>query len=168
MIAVAALDVESDALDLCALLDPDARRYQPHVTILPRFECRSLPELKWPGMVGFRLPLRGPKNNGAGLWWYESDPALPGFDCLMRLHADLASQLGDEKKAIASDFWHDGYLPHLTLGRALPSRLHLPEALEVRVTSACTYEILQCDPPAVTRHSAPSGIFAASAICDGY
>lgn len=157
MIAVAALDVESDAIDLCALLDPDAGRYQPHITILPRFECRALPALKWPGMVGFRIVLRGPRNNGAGIWWYEGDRALPEYDCLVRLHADLAAQLGNEGRAIASDFWNDGYLPHLTLGRVLPNRSHLPEALEVRVTSACTYEIVQCDPPVVMRHSASSG-----------
>lgn len=153
MQAVLALDVVSDAFDLSDLLGGDARAFQPHISILPRFETPDLDAAMFAHLrpsLGLTVELCGPEDNGTGLWWCECLPEMQGHRELTALHNESTWLLAGAACPVTPNFWGNGYRPHLTLGHEIDLPL-LPRRLEVTVVSICLYVIQEQPSLAVQR-----------------
>lgn len=140
--AVIALDLASSRLDLPSLLRGTARRFQPHITLLPRFPlhpehhgrafARSIADLGH-ALTNIALPLSGPHWPEADLGWYEPEAEGAGRALLKGVHASiLREELRTGRIATEPRFSGSAFHPHMTVvwraeaqgPEPLPTRIH--------------------------------------------
>lgn len=123
--AVVAIDVSSPDVDLGPKLRGTARKFAPHITIVPRVSASALrarmargwPELRAAVEALRRSPLelRGPTRIADELDWYESDETCRGHRLLVDLHRLAMDRLLDPlRPAPDMGFVRQGYRPHMT------------------------------------------------------
>lgn len=151
MFGVLAIEVASDSLDLELVLTGDARLFQPHISVLPRFTVAGgayPPFQQLCTSLGLLVQLAGPSRNETGLWWYECTPVLQGYERLLALHAEVSKSFAVQPAE--PDFWGNGYRPHITLG-PIASDMELPELIEVRAVATALYLAIPGHQTSVTR-----------------
>lgn len=153
MLAIAAIDVDCAAMPLAPLLSGPARRFRPHVTLMPRFDADASPAVQ-AALATAALPetlvVRGPHSPASGLLWYESDPDCEGHADMIALHDLCASFAKSECGAYSGS----GFRPHMTIASET-SRLPqgLPETLRLTLISMVIYRFgHDPDYDPVTRH----------------
>lgn len=124
--AVLAVDVQAKGIDLRPRLRGVARKFAPHITLVPRFAFRGAidrhrdqwqmlaRELIW--AFPDNIELRGIRHLGRGLSWYECSHGCRGFQALRHAH-DRSLQFLSDTIGAAPPPDHVGrrYRPHLTL-----------------------------------------------------
>lgn len=146
--AVIALDVRGVGRDLNVLLRGTARKFAPHITLLPRFRAGKTMEAQaWGAQLAARIcgteliELCGPKWIGT-IGWYECEPQRRGWIRLAEAHgALLALMLETGGHQIRPDHSGSGFRPHMTAfwDTSEPSRA-LPDRIDVVPTAIALYE----------------------------
>lgn len=156
---VIAIEVECVSFLLQDKLQGDARRFLPHISILPRFSVESgnvqaLVERAAFTDLPSEISLRGPREMSSQLAWYECGPQDIGFEELIRLHGRWASQLSPFARPDNLSHWGREYRPHLTIrsNEAAGQNLMLPDVLKVRPSGSVLYEYLSEDTKPAKRH----------------
>ncbi|GBH29427.1 2'-5' RNA ligase family protein [Sphingobium xenophagum] len=125
MFAIAAIDVDCAAMPLAPLLSGPARRFRPHVTLMPRFDADASPAVQ-AALANAALPqalvVSGPRSPTSDLLWYECDPNCEGYADMVALHNLCASFAKSECGAYSGS----GFRPHMTIASETGS---LPEGL---------------------------------------
>lgn len=144
---VLALDVTCDAFPLEDFLQGDARRFSPHITILPRFTSKEigavvLPRFDMREYIPMSIELRGPKEIDDKLEWYECGPMETGFDRLIAAHNEMLSLFASFVQPADSRHWGQKYRPHMTIrsNGVCASSLNLPDSISVRPLELVLYE----------------------------
>ncbi len=147
MLGLIAVDVHTSEIPLHDILQGAARRFAPHVTIMPRFHFGNLSllrarvtEIEVPGAI----ELRGPRMPSDSLVWYECDSDCIGYVTLKGAHA-TCMRLTSYQHGL---FNGPNYRPHLTIAsnavRAMkdfPDRIEvLPQALVLYIYGAAPDE----------------------------
>lgn len=161
-----ALDVTGNAIDLGDLLQGTARRFAPHITLLPRFPLRSdtadAGMRRWldeavADLAFATIALIGPREPEPDLTWYETAAGDDGRARLHRVHAALlhhalSSGLLDAEPRFAGSRYH----PHMTVRWRAPDPpiRDMPARLLVRGCAVALYRYA-ADPhrDPVLRHS---------------
>lgn len=156
---VLAVDVDFRSSDFEGLRSGSARRYAPHISILPRCHVSSsvLDRLRKFSPEIFEntwFELRGPKAVNSRLAWYESEFGLQGNDVLRQLHAEALSFASSVNLKPAIEHCGANYRPHLTLVSG--TRIGFPESAPSRISaiakSISAYEINDGLESSITRH----------------
>jgi len=129
MLGILAWDVAVQGVPLADFLTGAARRFRPHVTLMPRTPIARhldlrvlLRDLVSPS----RIMLNGPRSPAPGLFWYECDPGQPGHDELVSAHHRCMKVYG----APHGPYTGRNYRPHLTIAAGSdPPPKGLPEQL---------------------------------------
>jgi hypothetical protein len=147
--AVLALDVRTEPIDISPWMRGAARKFLPHVTVLPRFEpaanawteiiarARTLPLA---GLHPFELI--GPVRICSELAWYEALPDQTGYDALTALHRAALHSVGESNVWFVENFIKANYRPHLTIRWRVPvgDTRELPSSLRARATALSFYQ----------------------------
>lgn len=146
---VLAIEVESASFSLVDELRGDARRFLPHISILPRFSLNSegvsaLARKATFGSLPGVIKLRGPREMSDQLAWYECHPQDIGFKELVCLHDKWTLDLSLCARPADVRHWGQAYRPHMTIrSNELASEdPKLPDVLEVRPLRTVLYEFL--------------------------
>ena len=136
---VIALDVTSPDLDLSALLRGTASRFNPHITLMPRFPIRNLKTVvaDWTPIVSsLNLPshhlyrLSGPKWPERDLCWYEFGDDIDGRNLLQQAHeAALSQALHAGLIEKPPHFSGKSFHPHMTIAWRAEPQGNLPGSL---------------------------------------
>jgi hypothetical protein len=148
---VVAVDIQGVDIDLGSKLRGTARKFAPHITILPRLRSdalRSRTDRAWNEVCAAverlrdePLELSGPVRITDDLDWYECAAGCRGRPALLNLHRLATARLLDEA-ADGPDpaFVGAGYRPHLTTSwRSHGGTSALPRRLKVRAVSLTVY-----------------------------
>lgn len=148
---VVAIDVESPDIDLSTMLRGTARKFAPHITILPRVEAtalRSRAVRGWGELLAAverlrdePLELQGPIRITDELKWYECAAGCRGRSALLDVHHLAATRLLDPgSRGPDPSFVGAGYRPHLTTTwHATGGNGALPRVLHVRAVGLVLY-----------------------------
>jgi hypothetical protein len=144
---VIAIEVKCASFALSEELRGDARRFLPHISILPRFSLDHVNAQVLVQRAPFtRLPnkiaLRGPRLMSDQLAWYECRPQDIGFKELIALHGSLASELSPPARPNNTNHWGQEYRPHMTIrsNEVATQCVKLPSLLQVQPLGAVIYE----------------------------
>jgi 2'-5' RNA ligase len=126
-------------MPLAPLLSGPARRFRPHVTLMPRFDADASPAVQ-SALANTALPqalvVRGPRSPAPGLLWYESDPDCEGHAEMIALHHLCASFAKSGCRAYSGS----GFRPHMTIASETgPLPKGLPETLRLTPISMAIY-----------------------------
>lgn len=148
---VVAIDIQGIDIDLRRRLRGTARKFAPHITILPRLRSDALRSRTGRAWDEVRaaverlrdepLELWGPVRIADDLDWYECASGCRGRSALLDLHRLAAARLLD-RKAGGPDpaFIDSGYRPHLTTSWRSHGRTSaLPRSLKVRAVNLTVY-----------------------------
>jgi 2''-5'' RNA ligase len=146
MWAVLALDVVCEQIGLRQLLQGEASRFAPHISVLPRclvneeqLQTLRAVHLRYP--MPFRAELRGPKSIDELLLWYECENDCAGYGALTALHQQALRQTA--QSGIAPDKRYSGaeFRPHLTLrsGMQGPVEPSLPSTIWIKPCGIVIY-----------------------------
>lgn len=146
---VIALDVTSPDLDLSALLRGTASRFNPHITLMPRFPITSLettvaewtPILKDLKKLKARVfQVSGPKWPETDLCWYEFDTDAEGRTALQLAHEAVLSQaLSSGVIREPPHFSGKAFHPHMTVAWRTEAPTGLPPTLTLQASTVALY-----------------------------
>jgi hypothetical protein len=148
---VVAIDVTCPDVDLADRLRGTARKFAPHISIIPRIPAstlRSRPGRGWTDILAAvdrlreePLELCGPVRVTEDLNWYECVSGCRGRPALIDLHHLATARLLEQNgPGPEQSFIGRGYRPHLTTSwRSTGGSPTLPGVLHVRATGLAIY-----------------------------
>jgi hypothetical protein len=148
---VIAIDVTSSDVDLRSRLRGTARKFAPHITILPRVrtsELRSRAVGGWKELLAAAerlrhepLELRGPVRVTDDMDWHECMIGCRGRSALLELHRLVTERLlHPGSRCPGASFFGDGYRPHLTTAwHSRVAQASLPHRITVHAVNVAIY-----------------------------
>jgi 2'-5' RNA ligase len=120
--AVVALDVELYEVEKKIPFAGTAKKFSPHITLLPRFKIARSPEnqlvrhfASFAKTIFPPIELVGPITISKDLIWYECTPRSSAFRDLLDLHFKALRALRADDICVFREFIRENFRPHLTV-----------------------------------------------------